>query len=199
MRKLIIDNLQQWAMELLAYDTTPNPFSTNDTTVDASNLQNTFSLAPTFDPLQSPLCRRPALHTDPLHRPLLLHYQDCLSRLVACNPNDPTNGFDAFTTLASTASATSSGKAQYLGILAWAGRHMTNQGQSQYEALSERVAKEAADLLFRSGQGLDQSLDPAPYATKLEKLSTVGALLMLMSFKVRDTSRKWLYYIKISN
>jgi hypothetical protein len=189
------DTLQQWAAELLDSETALEPWLS---TLDFGQTSiTTTTTSP--DPILAPLDRRPSLHTDPTYRPFLTHYQDCLSRLVACNPDDPTNGFDAFTTLASATASTPSGQALHLATLAWAGVHMSNQGQSEYEARSERVAEEAKALLFSSDLP-NTPLDPTDMNARFDKLSILGGLLMLMSFKVSqrlyradaDMSRRYL-------
>jgi hypothetical protein len=175
---LTSDTLQQWAAQLLGTETSLDPWMGNIDSGPSSNVTSTTSP----DPLLAPLNRRPSLQTDPTYRPLLTHYQDCLSRLVACNPDDPTNGFDAFTTLASATASTPSGQALHLATLAWAGVHMSNQGQSEFEARSERAAERARAMLF--GSELPSTpLVPTDMNARFDKLSILGGLLMLMSFK----------------
>lgn len=177
-RSCTTDTLQQWAAELLDCEPGLEPWADGLDIGQSIELQASSSV----DPVLSPLNRRPSLYTEPTYRPFLTHYQDCLSRLVACNPDDATNGFDAFTTLAAATATTVTGRALHLATLAWAGVHMSNQGQSKYEARSERAAEEAKNLLFSDLIGTS----PMPVTTvvRFDKLSILGGLLMLMSFKV---------------
>lgn len=112
------------------------------------------------------------------HSAILEHYQQCLSSLVSCDSSP--NAFDAFISLAKATSSTPAGQGLHSATLAWAGRHMVNQGQYKYEAISERLGSEASQIIMAKvdSEALLQSLDG-------EELMTLFAgLLMLVQFKV---------------
>lgn len=66
-----------------------------------------------------------------------------------------------------------------MSILAWAGRHMVNRGQANYEAVSERLSGQATQIIMdklmkENLKTLEQS----------ELLTLFSGLIMLISFKV---------------
>jgi hypothetical protein len=137
------------------------------------------------------LTARPHVQSDAPHRPLAAHYRDSLSRLVACIPEDSVNGFDAFTTLATATASSAAGKGLHLATLAWAGRHMSNLGQVKYEAMSERLAEQAKEILFGILAGLSQAQRRGKQAGvgETERMTLLGGTLMLVQFKVGPEAR----------
>lgn len=134
----------------------------------------------------SPINSRAPIQSEAPHKPLLAHYQDSLSKLVACIPEDSVNGYDAFTTLASATATSPAGKGLHLATLAWAGRHMSNLGQVKYEAMSERLGEQAREIVtgILGNLGQKQRRGQEPGLGDTEAMTLLGGLLMLVQFKV---------------
>jgi hypothetical protein len=116
------------------------------------------------------------------HAPLLDHYQQSLSALVSCGDTDSPNSFDAFTRLANSTASSSAGKGLHLSILAWAGKHMVNQGQAKYEAVSERLGSQATQIIMTK---LDEYKNGgSAQATETERMTLLAGALMIIQFKV---------------
>lgn len=168
--------LQSWAANCLNAPGSQDPFQ---------SLSELLGLAPTPSSAQHP---EPSRSTSPSHRehvPLLQHYQRSLSKLVSCTSDGSPSSFEAFTQLATAQSSSRVGKGLHLGILAWAGRHMTNEGEVKYEALSERLGEEATRIITEQAVQLEQGSIAIEETTRLTLL---GGLLMLIQWKVSLTS-----------
>ena len=108
---------------------------------------------------------------------MLSHYRECLSTLVSCsNGEHAPNAFDGFTFLANANISSPSGQGLHLSILAWAGRHMVNQGQTKYEAVSERLGLQAAQIIMDTLARNDHDDKVA--------MTLFAGLLMMVQFKV---------------
>jgi len=119
------------------------------------------------------------------HSVILSHYKDCLTRLVSCGGKTAPNAYDAFTSLANANISSPAGQGLHLSILAWAGRHMVNRGQANYEAVSERLGNQASQIIL-------DKLDREELSTmdQGELLTLFAGVIMLISFKVsRQSSR----------
>lgn len=113
------------------------------------------------------------------HAAILSYYKDCLARLVSCGGKNDPNDYDAFTSLAYANISSLAGQGLHMSILAWAGRHMVNRGQANYEAVSERLSGQATQIIMdklvkENLKTLEQS----------ELLTLFSGLIMLISFKV---------------
>lgn len=164
--------LQSWAANCLNAPGSQDPFQ---------SLSELLGLGPAplaaIDPVES-------RSTSPAHRqhgPLLQHYQRSLSKLVSCTTDGAPSAFEAFTHLATAQSSSRVGKGLHLGILAWAGRHMSNEGEVKYEALSERLGEEASRIIIEQAIQLEQGSIMIEETTRLTLL---GGLLMLVQWKV---------------
>ncbi|ORY35758.1 fungal-specific transcription factor domain-domain-containing protein [Naematelia encephala] len=122
----------------------------------------------------------PTLTNTESHNAMLHHYKESLSSLVSCSGEQAPNAFDAFTTMANAAMSSPAGQGLHLSILAWAGRHMVNQGQPKYEAVSERLGSQAAQIIMEK---LGNGRDPAKMEEQ-ELLTLFAGLLMLVQFKI---------------
>jgi hypothetical protein len=120
------------------------------------------------------------------HVPLLHHYQRSLSKLVSCTTDGSPSSFAAFTQLATAQSSSRVGKGLHLGILAWAGRHMTNEGEIKYEALSERLGEEATKIVTEQVVQWEHGSMATEETTRLTLL---GGLLMLIQWKVGSIAK----------
>lgn len=166
--------LQAWAAECLAAPATHSldPFQSLSDLLGVDR--------PSPPPMPTLQCRS-TIPPEGQHVPLLLHYQRSLSNMVSCTGNTAPSAFQAFTRLANAQSSSLVGKALHLGTLAWAGRHMANEGEAKYEALSERLGEEASAIV------LDQAQQWRIGALALEEaglLTLVAGLLMLTQWKV---------------
>jgi hypothetical protein len=66
-----------------------------------------------------------------------------------------------------------------MSILAWAGRHMVNQGQEKYAAVSERLGNQAAQIIMdKLSKGELDMLE------RSELLTLFAGVIMLITFKV---------------
>lgn len=89
--------------------------------------------------------------------------------------------------MANASSSTSSGQGLHLATLAWAGRHLANQGQEQYETVSEGLASQASGIITaRMGEW---STMGGEWWSENECLTLLGGLLMLMQVKVGSDAR----------
>jgi transcriptional activator protein UGA3 len=117
---------------------------------------------------------------------LLRHYKQSLSHLVSCAGEESPNSFDAFTTIANASINSPAGQGLHFSILAWAGRHMVNQGQHKFEAISERLGLQASQILLDvSGKNMGEIQEP---------MTVFAGLLMLIQFKVSMSGRDMVRY-----
>jgi hypothetical protein len=130
----------------------------------------------------SPKRRSTSPVDSPHYAPLLKHYQSSLSALVSCQGDSETSpsAFAAFTTLAKTSTSSLTGQALHHSILAWAGRHMVNQGQVRYEAISEKLSEKALGI---ASKRLGETTVLGGLADS-ERLMLLATILMSMQFKV---------------
>ena len=182
--------LQLWAADCLpslSGNAAHNPFdSLNDLLFPPSNnltpsVPSPFGPTPTsstFPTLLAP--SNPVPNTAESHTAILSHYKDCLSRLVSCSGQTAPNAYDAFTSLANANISSPAGQGLHLSILAWAGRHMVNRGQANYEAVSERLGNQASQIILDKLEREDLTrMDGG------ELLTLFAGVIMLISFKVR--------------
>jgi transcriptional activator protein UGA3 len=115
------------------------------------------------------------------HGPLLTHYQRSLSSLVSCTGDSSPSAFDAFTQLADAQSTSKAGRGLHLSILAWAGRHMSNEGEVRYEASSERLGQEAIGLIV---DRLEYFRKGSLQLEETERMTLLAGCLMLIQWRV---------------
>lgn len=134
---------------------------------------------------------RPSARDERHHQRLSEYYRATLTSLLSCTPANSASAFDAFVTMANASSSSSSGQGLHLATLAWAGRHMANQGQEQYETVSEGLASQANGIITaRMGEW---STMGGEWWSETECLTLLGGLLMLMQVKVGlDVVDGWL-------
>lgn len=166
--------LQSWAADCLAGPAmqTQDPFHSLSSILDEHN-RSSIS--------REPVGSRPSSPTARHHGPLLQHYQRSLSSLVSCTDENTPSAFHAFSRLATAQSSSEPGRGLHLAILAWAGRHMSNEGQAKYEAISERLGGQAAALV------LEQAARQEPGSMSVDdsvRLTLLGGLLMVVQWKV---------------
>jgi transcriptional activator protein UGA3 len=113
--------------------------------------------------------------------PILNHYQQSLSALVSCGDADSPNSFDFFTPLANSTASTSVRKGFHLSILAWAGKHMVNQGQAKYEAASERLGSQGTPIIM--GKLHEYKNGGSAQTTETERMTLLAGVLMAVQFK----------------
>jgi hypothetical protein len=113
------------------------------------------------------------------HAAILAYYKDCLARLVSCGGKNDPNDYDAFTSLANANISSLAGQGLHMSILAWAGRHMVNRGQANYEAVSERLSGQATQIIME--KLMKEKLEMLEQS---ELLTLFSGLIMLISFKV---------------
>jgi len=118
------------------------------------------------------------------HGPLLVHYQRSLSSLVSCTGSSAPSAFDAFTQLADAQSTSKAGRGLHLGILAWAGRHMSNEGEIRYEATSERLGQKATGLII---DRLEFYQKGNSTREETERMTLLAGCLMLIQWRVIQT------------
>ena len=117
---------------------------------------------------------------------ILRHYRECLSTLVSCSDGQhSSNAFDAFISIASANISTPAGQGLHLSLLAWAGRHMVNRGQMRYEAISEKLGTQAAQIL---DDRMEKMAD-CTTADLNELLTLFAAVLMMVQYKVSLSSQ----------
>lgn len=121
--------------------------------------------------------------TTPHHVPLMKHYRESLSALVAVPDKQISSpdAFDAFTKLASLHASSLEGHGLQLSILAWAGSHMVNQGKPRYEVVAEKLAARAQEITMDKCRDSRQS--PSTIITEGERMTLIGSILMLWSYK----------------
>jgi hypothetical protein len=118
------------------------------------------------------------------HQAILAHYQESLSNLVSCSDGEHApNSYDAFTALANASMTSSAGQGLHLSVLAWAGRHMVNQGQLKYEAVSERLGTQASQIILDM---LARDVETRVLESK-ELVTLFAGILMLVQYKVSRT------------
>jgi hypothetical protein len=117
------------------------------------------------------------------HGPLLIHYQRSLSGMVSCTGDSAPSAFAAFTQLANAQSTSEAGRGLHLSILAWAGRHMANEGEIRYEAMSERLGGKASSIIV----GRLEYYQKANIAfEETERMTLLAGCLMVIQWKVSD-------------
>jgi len=167
--------LQSWAADCLNFTSAQNtdPFqSLSDLLGIENDLTSTSqSAGPSRQRSGSPI----------QHGPLLTHYQRSLSSLVSCTGDSSPSAFDAFTQLADAQSTSKAGRGLHLSILAWAGRHMSNEGEIRYEASSERLGKEAETLIV---DRLDYHRNGSVQLEETERMTLLAGCLMLIQWRV---------------
>lgn len=120
----------------------------------------------------------------PHHAHLLKHYQASLSSLVSCTGDTETapSAFAAFTKLAEASSSSEAGQGLHLSILAWAGRHMVNQGQVKYESVSERLGEKAMRIVLAKLE--EWKRGSSEIMGENERMTLLAGALMIVQFKV---------------
>jgi len=171
--------LQSWASHCLNAPAAQNqdPFLSLSTLLGISE-SSALSKSPSMPHLNSPL--------EPQNGPLLQHYQRSLTKLVSCNSNETPSAFDAFTQLATAQSTSAVGRALHLATLAWAGRHMTNEGEMKYEALSEKLGGEATKIVAEQALQVNRR---GTTMSETAQLTLLAGQLMLIQWKVSLSSR----------
>jgi transcriptional activator protein UGA3 len=141
--------------------------------------------APQTQVVADPSKRNPSPPSaSPHHAQLLKHYQAGLSSLVSCTGDSDTapSAFAAFTKLAEASSSSEAGQGLHLSILAWAGRHMVNQGQVKYEAVSERLGEKAGRIILAKLEEWSRGATGA--ISETERMTLLAGALMVVQFKV---------------
>jgi transcriptional activator protein UGA3 len=118
------------------------------------------------------------------HGPLLVHYQRSLSSLVSCTGDTAPSAFDAFSQLADAQSSSKAGRGLHLSILAWAGRHMSNEGEIRYEASSERLGQKATGLIV---DRLEYYQKGSVSLEETERMTLLAGCLMIIQWRVRQS------------
>ncbi|PWN48811.1 hypothetical protein IE53DRAFT_398972 [Violaceomyces palustris] len=123
------------------------------------------------------------------HR-FLQHFIAVLSNLISCSgPGQSGNGFTAFAKLAGLPSQLlSHEEGESLSILAWASKHMVNQGEDRYESTSERSGSQASselERLLKERRSRENREDASSSQIEdKEDLTLLAATLMVISFKI---------------
>ncbi len=114
---------------------------------------------------------------------ILGYYSKSLTALVSCTGADGPSGFDAFSQLASpSGDRGEAARALHIAILAWSGRHLTNQGQFKFEASSETYGAQALSLVSNL---LAKRLAPNSHPEdETQQITLLAAVLMVLQYKV---------------
>jgi len=115
------------------------------------------------------------------HGPLLNHYQRSLSSMVSCTGDSAPSAFAAFTQLANAQSTSRAGRGLHLSILAWAGRHMSNEGEIRYEAMSDKLGDKASNIIVGR---LEYYQKGNITMEETERMTLLAGCLMLIQWKV---------------
>lgn len=116
---------------------------------------------------------------------ILAYYSKSLTALVSCTGADGPSGFDAFAQLASPSADTDRGEAAralHVAILAWSGRHLTNQGQFKYESSSETYGAQAMAMV--EGLLAKRNMPGARPEDETQQITLLASALMVMQYKV---------------
>lgn len=123
--------------------------------------------------------------TSPNDAALLSYFTHTLSSQISVTGKTAPSAFEAFTRLSALpANGEKAAQALHLSIMAWAGIHAVNNGQSRFEITSERLGQQATALFTsRIAEGYD--------GTDEERLTMLAAGLMIVQYKVTffSTSR----------
>jgi hypothetical protein len=119
-----------------------------------------------------------AVPASPDDAALLAYFTHTLSSQISVTGKNAPSAFEAFTRLSSLpANGNKAAQALHLSIMAWAGIHAVNNGQSRFEITSERLGQQATALLTsRLAEGYD--------GTDQERLTMLAAGLMIVQYKV---------------
>jgi hypothetical protein len=121
------------------------------------------------------------------HGPLLNHYQRSLSSMVSCTGDSAPSAFSAFTQLANAQSTSKAGRGLHLSILAWAGRHMANEGEIRYEAMSEKLGQKATSIIV---DRLEYYQKGGLQLEETERMTLLAGSLMVIQWKVSQVLTK---------